>query len=148
MKFNNSAKAENIILALATENDTISLEELYVLTNQSTFKTSFSSKDYHQATDGDDIWVAKIDSIIVGFVSIYKTDNLLHNLFVLPQHQGKGVGGLLLLFAESQLNNPMKLKVALNNLSASSFYKKYGWKEELFPDPLFSEYISFEKYKI
>jgi ribosomal protein S18 acetylase RimI-like enzyme len=148
MKFNNSAKTESVVVVLATDNDVLSLEELYILTNQSTFKKMFSVQDYHQATDGDDIWVAKIDTLIVGFVSIYQPDNLLHNLFVLPQYQGKGVGALLLSFAESRLNSPMRLKVSKNNMSATFFYKKYGWQEELVPDPLFDEYISFEKHKI
>lgn len=106
------------------------LEEVFLITRQTTFedrKGEFTIGDFVESTVSDHVWVAEIDNIIVGFISVYLQDNFIHNLFVDPQYQGCSVGSKLLLFAEDKLLRPMTLKIAIDNLKACSFYEKYGW---------------------
>jgi ribosomal protein S18 acetylase RimI-like enzyme len=83
--------------------------------------------NYINSTQEDEVWIAENQHGIVGFFSIYPKDNFIHNLFVHPKSQGKGVGKALLDHAEQNLAKPMTLKVALNNANACGFYEHYGW---------------------
>ena len=107
------------------------LESLFQLTRQKTFegrpKESFQIGDYKRSTVDDEVWVAEESSFIVGFISIYPPENFIHNLFIHPDYQKLGFGTNLLHKAESYLKHPMFLKIALDNLKASSFYIKHGW---------------------
>ena len=106
------------------------LEEIFLITRRATFKNrsnEFHIGDYIQSTADDQVFVAEINGIISGFVSIYSQDNFIHNLFVAPQYQRQGFGSKLLLFAESYLSYPITLKVDIDNLKACQFYEKYGY---------------------
>ena len=113
------------------EKDIPILEELYQRTRQHTFSgrplTDFQIVDYAKSTDGEQVWVAEEDAEIVGFVSVYRENNFIHNLFVRPDFQHKGVGSALLHRAESALASPMTLKIALDNIKVCAFYEKHGW---------------------
>lgn len=132
----------NILIREAKEKDTEELELLFQVTRQKTFTTrppdEFKIGDYKKWTKGEIIFVAIQDGNIVGFTSIF-LPNFIHNLFVYPHAQMRGVGTLLLQKAEEQLTCPMELKVALYNLKACPFYEKHGWKEAFAyldaPDP-------------
>lgn len=116
-----------------TSADTNQLEQLFQLTCIYVFTTrnpeSFKIGDYAKSTEEDDVWIAEQGNIIVGFTSIYPRDNFIHNLFVYPDYQRKGIGSKLLQIAEQHLAKPMTLKVALDNPSACGFYERHGWKQ-------------------
>lgn len=117
----------------ANTEDTKALEMLFMLTRQHTFANrnpgEFKIGDYQKSTAEDEVWVAEVNGIIVGFVSIYVADNFIHNLFVLPAFHARGFGVQLLQMAENHLLRPMTLKIAMDNLAACGFYEKYGWYE-------------------
>ena len=57
-------------------------------------------------------------------------DNFLHNLFVDPQWQGKGVGSLLLEQVQRSFKRSGTLKCLSRNENALRFYQHHGWKLE------------------
>lgn len=128
-----------------TEKDILELEKLFQLTRQSTFTTrsseTFQIGDYQKSTADDEVWVAEDSGVVVGFVSIYTADNFIHNLFIHPKHQGKGIGRQLLQIAE----RPMTLKAAIDNPKAFTFYEKYGWYQASIHSDEDEPYILYRK---
>jgi N-acetylglutamate synthase-like GNAT family acetyltransferase len=120
-----------VIIRKATKFDEKQLVELFFITRKATFVSRshdlIQRSDYLESTAEDDVSVAEVDGLIVGFVSTYPKDNFIHNLFVHPNHQKKGVGSTLLAFAENILSKPMTLKIAMDNLSVCVFYEKHDW---------------------
>lgn len=79
-------------------------------------------------------WVAKIeDNEIVGFGVATHTDNEMPNqlnaLYVLPEHQGIGVGAGMMLTMLDYLGNEkeISLGVVQYNKQAISFYQRFGF---------------------
>jgi ribosomal protein S18 acetylase RimI-like enzyme len=111
--------------------DTPQLEALFQLTRQKTFasrpKSEFQMGDYAKSVEEDEVWVAEENGNIVGFVSTYPAHNFVHNLFVHPDHQGRGIGSRLLQTAEANLSRPMTLKIAMDNRKVCAFYERWGW---------------------
>lgn len=122
-----------LIIREPTLNDEKTLELIFLITRRKTFTSqspeTFQLSDYAESTAGEEIWVAEIDGIVVGFVSMWVQDDFIHNLFVHPDWHGMGIGTALLKKAESRLKYPMELKVKLENLKACKFYQKHGWIE-------------------
>ncbi len=120
-----------MIIRKATEFDESQLADLFFVTRKATFLNRshdlIQRSDYLESTAEEDVWVAEVESLIVGFVSTYPKNNFIHNLFVHPIHQKKGVGSALLTFAENTLSKPMTLKIAMDNLSVCDFYEKHDW---------------------
>lgn len=129
--------------------DIDALEELFQLTRQHTFvlrpAEEFKIGDYAQSTQEDEVWIAEETGVIVGFVSIYVPDNFIHNLFVHPKSQGKGIGKQLLQVAEENLARPMTLKAAIDNPKSFSFYEKYGWHQVSIHEDVDEPYILYGK---
>ena len=80
------------------------------------------------------IWVAELNSSIVGYTKEVRTDDHTirkRGLFVDPEYQGRGIGNAL--FKESlsvaKLGDTLFLSVIENNLRAQDLYKKYGFKK-------------------
>jgi GNAT superfamily N-acetyltransferase len=68
-----------------------------------------------------------IEDIPVGIVSVY--DNLIENLYILPDEQRKGYGTQLLEFAIQQCKGIPTLWILENNYIASSLYSKCGFQK-------------------
>jgi len=74
--------------------------------------------------------VAFIKNEVVGFVSIWVPDKFIHNLFVLQDFQGKGVGTALVNEAIKKVGLPLTLKCVKSNTKAFNYYKSQNWKIE------------------
>lgn len=87
--------------------------------------------------------VAVQDDYIVGFGNYEIRDNDLYivALYVLPTHQRAGVGSELLSYIEKNVPdsiNQAYVDVENGNVSAESFYKKYGFVQKIcIPDTLY-----------
>lgn len=68
-----------------------------------------------------------VDNKAIGIVSIY--NNLIENLYVLPNEQQKGYGTQLLKFAMKHCNFNPTLWVLNNNQKAYSLYLKLGFRK-------------------
>ena len=90
-------------------------------------RTVESQTEYlrRQMNEGKEIYMLT-DDIPVGVVSI--KDNLIENLYILPERFRKGYGSKLLNFAISKCTDDPMLTV-LNNNSAIEMYRKFGFKE-------------------
>ncbi|MES2615229.1 MAG: GNAT family N-acetyltransferase, partial [Bdellovibrionota bacterium] len=82
-----------------------------------------------QHIEDEEVFVAVEDEKIVGFVSIYLPNNFIHNLFILPEYQGRGIGKILLEKVLTFIVEPITLKVEIPNINACLFYEKFGFKK-------------------
>ncbi|SFR01595.1 Ribosomal protein S18 acetylase RimI [Enterobacter sp. kpr-6] len=87
-------------------------------------------EDFDAATLNEQIWVAEQDGHRVGFASVQGNNNFLHNLFVDPAFQGKGVGSALLEKVQSGFTSTGALKCLVENEAALGFYQRHGWQIE------------------
>ena len=78
-----------------------------------------------QIDSGKDLYMLT-DDIPVGIVSV--SDNMIENLYVLPERWHYGYGSHLLAFAIGKCDANPVLTV-LNNNSAIEMYRKFGFKE-------------------
>ncbi|GAA3605731.1 MAG: GNAT family N-acetyltransferase [Gibbsiella quercinecans] len=88
----------------------------------------YQLEDFDRATLGEDIWVAEQQGKLLGFVSIHRADNFIHNLFVDPHLPPQGVGSALLHHAEKTFTHTGSLKCLVKNQKALAFYRKHGWR--------------------
>jgi putative acetyltransferase len=92
-----------------------------------------------------DVWVAELEGRIMGFIAV--GDELVEHLYVLPDHQGAGIGTALLERAKELRPAGFRLWVFQRNTGARSFYEARGLKlveltdgaanEEREPDALY-----------
>lgn len=115
----------------AKNSDKQQLENLFLNTKINTFvwypKNSFKLSDYTSSVEGEDVYVAVIDTIIVGFISVYLPEFFIHNLFVHHNHLRKGIGKKLLEKVTNIITQPLRLKVEIKNTNACRFYEKFGF---------------------
>lgn len=89
-------------------------------------------------------WVALADGQIVGFAMINNDDGSLFAAFVLPTHEGKGIGKSLVQIAENELflNHKLAWLETGQSTRAAGFYRGMGWGNEKIISP---DYIRLEK---
>ena len=88
---------------------------------------SFADDDFDRDTEGELIWVACEDGKVVGFVSAWKPESFIHNLFVDPARRRRGIGTTLLETALAHLGRPASLKCQARNTTAHRFYLSRSW---------------------
>lgn len=77
-------------------------------------------------------WVAVVDGEVVGFSMIDIEEASLFAAFVLPAHEGKGLGGKLVAAAEErlfELHSEIWLETG-RDTRAAGFYRSLGWGNE------------------
>lgn len=79
------------------------------------------------------LWIAKEESIVVGFIEVRKDSNynIIHALYVHPDYQQQGVGTALMNEALVWLGDEKEIicHVASYNEAAIGFYKQFGFRE-------------------
>lgn len=99
--------------------------------------------DFDVTTAGERVLVAfarnaEANALPLGFASIWEPDGFLHNLFVHPSAQRRGVGSALLAACVPYFGrHTPTLKCLRDNESATRFYLNRGWQlqsEEEGPD--------------
>ncbi|HEY5640659.1 MAG TPA: GNAT family N-acetyltransferase [Dehalococcoidia bacterium] len=89
------------------------------------------------------IWVAEVNGQVAGFSA--RENDWLHHLYVVPEHQGQGVGSQLLAKAKEESPKALRLYTFQANRKARSFYESRGFTnvelnqaggEEQLPDVL------------
>ena len=87
-------------------------------------RTRFASQNYQ---------VIQSNGVDVGILTVETTPEALtiFQLFILPEHQGKGIGSRCMehLIEEArQLGIPLRLQVIYGNDRALSFYRRHGFQ--------------------
>ena len=80
---------------------------------------------------GKEIWVAEAEGAVVGYVG-FDADWIYH-LFILPDHQGQGIGPALLAKAMAD-GRAKRLWTFQQNLRARKFYEDRGFVAVAFTD--------------
>lgn len=74
-----------------------------------------------------DLYVADQDGQLVGLLALKPSQNRIDQLFIAPEHQGRGIGKSLLRFAKDQLPGKIWLRTAKKNERAIAFYTSAGF---------------------
>lgn len=85
-------------------------------------------EDFDRAVLGETVLVAEEEGRPVGFASLFEAENFLHNLFVAPEAQGRGIGLALLKAAQATFTHTGALKCLVKNERALRFYQRHGWE--------------------
>ena len=113
------------------ERDRAALREVYLESRKHAFTwlepPPFLLHDFDRDTDGETIWVALASRKPLGFLSLAKPENFIHNLFIHPDHLGRGFGSTLLKEALASIGRPVTLKCLALNTHARDFYLAKGW---------------------
>lgn len=108
------------------------MEQLYLTTRLHYFswldRTVLGLEDFSRDTAGERVWVAEEDKQVVGFISVWDSENYIHNLFVLPGYARRGIGAALLRECLKNIGRPARLKCVSENLPALAFYQAMGWQ--------------------
>lgn len=112
--------------------DLAALRRLFLQARTATFTwldaTTFQLHDFDLHTLGERVLVALLDGEPVGFASIWEPDSFLHNLFIAPAAQRRGVGAALLAACAAYFTQPPTLKCLKANANALAFYERMGWR--------------------
>ena len=84
---------------------------------------------FKEATKGEIVLVAELDSGIAGFVAIFAPEAFVHHLYVAEGCRRRGAGAALLKAALKLLRRQGALKCRLDNTPALAFYQRLGWQE-------------------
>ena len=113
------------------ETDREALRELFVDSRDIAFSwVTFGTHkidDFDASTIGERILVAEHNCRPIGFASVWQDDSFLHNLFIHPDYQGKGVGKKLLSACSKLFFSTPTLKCLKANVHANQFYQSQGW---------------------
>lgn len=119
-------------IRLFSESDRRDLQEIYLETRTHAFNwinsKLFKADDFDRDTEGEIIWVATRSTRLLGFVSVWKPENFIHNLFVRPDAARQGVGSALLDECLNNIGRPVVLKCGVQNYKARDFYLAKGWR--------------------
>lgn len=85
--------------------------------------------NFEEQSRGEAILVAESAGEILGFVSVWVPDSFIHHLYVHRDHQGRGVGKLLVDEVVCLCDQDLTLKCVRANVGAMNFYLKTGWTE-------------------
>lgn len=112
-------------------------------------KQLYTLDEFMAVIDGEEVLVARIGEELAGFVSMWKPDNFLHHLFVLPKFQRAGVGKMLVTESIHKFGLPMSLKCIKANTQACRFYERLGFQaqeEGVGPEGPYIHYCRAKKY--
>lgn len=125
---------DNILVLEAKLSHYEELREIFFTVRRNTFHwiepETLKLSDFDESTKDELILVALIGNKIVGFISIWVPDKFIHNLFILQDFQGKGVGTALVNEAVKRVGLPLTLKCIKSNIKAVNYYKSHNWKIE------------------
>jgi GNAT superfamily N-acetyltransferase len=124
------------------------LRKLFLKERRATFfwvdPSHYHLNDFEKEINGEYVLVAILDTIIVGFISIWMPNNFIHHLYIDQKFQDKGIGTQLLKATIQKTRLPISLKCLEKNTKAVDFYKRKGFVEKERGLSEHGDYILFE----
>ena len=92
----------------------------------------YEDRDYfkNHVLPENEVWIAEAAHRIVAFMAM--KNEFIDHLYVHPEFQRRGVGGMLLDFAKKRSPSHVWLYTLQINLNARTFYEKNGFVAEVF----------------
>ena len=123
---------ETITIGLATSAELPACARLYVEVNRTYFTwdepgSRHREADFLRFAEEEEIWVARRDGALAGFLAYYRPEHFLHLLYVAEAQRGQGVGSALLRHIRAETGVPHSLKTEEPNLAARRFYENRGY---------------------
>lgn len=90
----------------------------------------------HEIDKGWSLFVANDGETLVAMLALQESDNYLDQLFIAPEHQGRGLGRRLLAFTRERLPDEIWLRCVRENEKAWRWYEREGFvfeKEQIEP---------------
>lgn len=135
-------------IAPIKKTDYNALRNLFLNGRKSTFSwldtSNYQLKDFDKEIHGEEVLVASIDNVVIGFISIWMPNNFIHHLYVDKKYHRKGVGTQLLKAAIEKTKFPITLKCLENNTKAVAFYRRKGFIDKERGPSTNGDYILFE----
>jgi ribosomal protein S18 acetylase RimI-like enzyme len=89
-----------------------------------------------EVAKGWNLYAAEEEDEILGMLALHPDDFYLDQLWVAPDHQGRGVGRALLAFTREQFPHEIWLRCVVENATAWRWYEREGFQfegEEIVP---------------
>ena len=122
-----------VALRPATDADIPACADLHDRVDRAVFvwdpKAAYGLDTFKRSIAGEEMTLAWAGSTIAGLVSVYRSENFVHNLYVDLPWQGCGIGRQLLDAALAGMDGAVRLKCEIANLPARCFYEGLGWRE-------------------
>ena len=94
------------------------------------YRRTISEEEFLAETGGETTIVALQDAEVMGYISIWEPDCFIHHIYVDPNHQGVGIGTVLLNEAIMlAIARPLSLKCQRANTKAMEFYQHARFQE-------------------
>ncbi|WP_248919897.1 GNAT family N-acetyltransferase [Pseudomonas entomophila] len=107
------------------------MRELFLRSRQVTFSwqqsEQFQLMDFDTQTEGEQILLAEIDGLCVGFISVWASDHFIHHLYIADSHARQGIGRALLAALPGWPGTCYRLKCLMCNVAALAFYDACGF---------------------
>jgi GNAT superfamily N-acetyltransferase len=90
--------------------------------------------------DSEEVFVAAADGVVIAMMSIQRAIvgelavDWLNQMYVLPEHVGRGTGSALLEVALKSMRHSIRLFTFQQNADARRFYERHGFKAIAFSD--------------
>jgi GNAT superfamily N-acetyltransferase len=84
----------------------------------------------HDVANGWSLYVADDGGTLAAMLALQLPDHNLDQLFVAPEYQGKGLGGMLMAFTREHLPDEIWLRCARENEKAWRWYEREGFVYE------------------
>ena len=101
-------------------------DEFYTEAQRQSWAHGLVAEGYARARDGGETFILAVDNAVIGFCS-WSAERIV-GLYVDPNHQGRGIGSLLLRHGEGALrSNGVTISQIHSSLPAVSFYEAHGY---------------------
>ena len=110
----------------------------------------FQADDFKRFAEEEDVFLARAGEALVGILSLFRSDNFVHCLYVDPDAQGLGVGRALVAHVRRETGKPLTLKLDTPNVKAIAFYEATGWRRMTGPEDFGTdlEGVNWARYRL